>query len=166
MINLFRKDFVKSTRYTFENLTKAASLSNSIAGVLKILNIIPAGGNYFSIKRYIALYKIDTTHFKKSGWNKNKQLPLKRPISDYLENKHFITSHKLKLRLLREGFKEHKCEKCFLTKWLEANIPLELHHLNGNSSDNSLGNLQFLCPNCHALTDNYRGLSKKKKVVG
>lgn len=38
---------------------------------------------------------------------------------------------------------------------------LELHHIN-KSSDNRLNNLQLLCPNCHALTDNYRGKAKKK----
>ena len=35
-------------------------------------------------------------------------------------------------------------------------IPLELHHIDGNNKDNSLSNLQLLCPNCHALTNNYR----------
>ena len=36
-------------------------------------------------------------------------------------------------------------------------IKLELHHINGNHNDNRLENLQFLCPNCHSFTDNYRG---------
>lgn len=36
-------------------------------------------------------------------------------------------------------------------------IPLELHHLNGIHTDNRLENLQILCPNCHAFTDNYSG---------
>lgn len=36
-------------------------------------------------------------------------------------------------------------------------IALELHHINGISSDLRLENLQILCPNCHAQTDNYRG---------
>ena len=29
-----------------------------------------------------------------------------------------------------------------------------------NNSNNEIGNLQLLCPNCHALTDNYRGKNK------
>ena len=41
-------------------------------------------------------------------------------------------------------------------------IPLELHHKNGINSDNSLTNLELLCPNCHALTDNYRAKNIKK----
>lgn len=70
-------------------------------------------------------------------------------------------SHKLKLRLLREGIKLHKCEHCGLTEWLEQTIPLELHHVDGNRYNNSLKNLKLLCPNCHALTDNYRAKNIK-----
>lgn len=40
---------------------------------------------------------------------------------------------------------------------MDKPIPLELHHINGVHSDNRIENLQLLCPNCHALTDNYRG---------
>lgn len=32
---------------------------------------------------------------------------------------------------------------------------------NGDHSDNRLENLQLLCPNCHAYTDNYRGKNIK-----
>jgi len=40
-------------------------------------------------------------------------------------------------------------------------IPLELHHRDGDRTNNSLANIELLCPNCHALTDNYRGGKKK-----
>lgn len=36
-------------------------------------------------------------------------------------------------------------------------IALELHHVNGIKDDLRIENLQILCPNCHAFTDNYRG---------
>ena len=49
------------------------------------------------------------------------------------------------------------CERCKLAQWCNNSIPLELHHINGVHSDNRIENLQLLCPNCHALTDNYRG---------
>jgi len=42
-------------------------------------------------------------------------------------------------------------------------IPLELHHIDGNQTNVSLDNLQLLCPNCHTLTDNYRGKGVKIK---
>ena len=42
-------------------------------------------------------------------------------------------------------------------------IPLELHHVNGDNRDNRLENLQLLCPNCHALTNTYRGKNNKSR---
>jgi predicted HNH restriction endonuclease len=41
-------------------------------------------------------------------------------------------------------------------------IPLELDRINGDRTDNRKENLRLLCPNCHALTETYRG--KKKSV--
>ncbi|HCW05920.1 MAG TPA: hypothetical protein DGG95_00985 [Cytophagales bacterium] len=44
-------------------------------------------------------------------------------------------------------------------------MPLELHHKNGNRYDNRLENLMLLCPNCHTLTENYRGKKLKKDTA-
>ncbi|WP_083937631.1 HNH endonuclease [Hymenobacter aerophilus] len=51
-----------------------------------------------------------------------------------------------------------------LSEWVGEPIPLELHHINGINNDHRLENLQLLCPNCHALTDNYRGKNQKRKT--
>ena len=75
----------------------------------------------------------------------------------YIENDKFISSSRLLKKLLKEGIKEKKCERCGLTEWLGEEIPLELHHKNGNHYDNRLENLQILCPNCHTFTENYCG---------
>jgi hypothetical protein len=39
-------------------------------------------------------------------------------------------------------------------------VPLEIDHIDGNADNNSEANLRLLCPNCHALTTNYRNLNK------
>jgi hypothetical protein len=57
------------------------------------------------------------------------------------------------------------CESCHNSTWLDNLIPLDLHHLNGDPTDNKLSNLQLLCPNCHALTSNFRGKNKKKAEI-
>ncbi len=80
----------------------------------------------------------------------------------YINNNISISSHKLKLKLLKDGIKEHKCELCGNTMWLGKKIPLELHHIDGNHYNNSLSNLKLLCPNCHALEDNNSGAANKK----
>lgn len=50
-----------------------------------------------------------------------------------------------------------QCNNCKLDKWLDKEIPLELNHINGNGHENRKSNIELLCPNCHALTDTYRG---------
>jgi hypothetical protein len=54
-------------------------------------------------------------------------------------------------------------EKCMDCGWNEANpysnnIPLELHHIDGNPDNNNLNNLELLCPNCHCLKNNWKGI--------
>lgn len=55
--------------------------------------------------------------------------------------------------------------KCQICGWGKINdftgkIPLQVHHINGDCRDNKIENLQLLCPNCHALTDNYCSRNK------
>jgi len=80
----------------------------------------------------------------------------------YLQDSKDIQSNKVRKKLLDEGYKEYKCEKCGLSSWLNNPIPLELHHKDGNHYNNSLENFQLLCPNCHAFTDSYRGKNSAK----
>ena len=84
------------------------------------------------------------------------------PLEEYLKNSQDIQSNKVRIKLLREKYKEHKCENCGLTEWLGQPIPLELHHKDGNRNHNEIENYQLLCPNCHAFTDSYRGKNSAK----
>jgi hypothetical protein len=57
----------------------------------------------------------------------------------------------------------NKCTKC---GWNEVHpitgkVPLEVNHIDGNAHNNRRENLEVICPNCHSLTPNFRGLNKK-----
>ena len=66
-----------------------------------------------------------------------------------------VTSSKLRLKLIQDGLKQKECELCKTSIWLGKDIPLELHHIDGNRFNNKIDNLQILCPNCHSLTPNH-----------
>ena len=147
------------TKYSEQDLIEAVKTSSSIADVCRKVGLKPAGGNYKTIKQKIIKFNIDDSHFLGQGWNVGLKFNPKpaKDIEQYLVENSTYQSSKLAKRLLKEGYKEHKCEVCELTEWLGKLIPLELHHINGISSDHRIDNLQLLCPNCHAQTDNYRG---------
>ncbi len=71
----------------------------------------------------------------------------------------------LKSRLLNAGLKENRCELCGITEWQGKPLSMQLHHLNGDGSDNRLENLQLLCGNCHSQTDTYGGRNGHRKPI-
>lgn len=91
--------------------------------------------------------------------NKLKIEEWKRGEFDGLKGQSQISDIIRKYMLEKSGY---KCELC---GWGEINpftnkIPLEIHHKNGDYKDNKEENLQVLCPNCHSLTNSYRGANR------
>ena len=68
------------------------------------------------------------------------------------DNKYGHVSMKKYLVMVNKG----KCMECGNSEWNGKPMPLEIHHINGKSKDNSLCNLMVLCPNCHTFTDTYK----------
>jgi hypothetical protein len=150
---------MKLRKYTESQLKDAVSSSTSLHQVLFKLNVAPYGGNYVVLNKAIKYFDLDISHFKGQGWSRDKRFGNKHPIEDYFNGK-FITSHHLRQRLIKDEVFPHQCSNCGLTIWLNEPIPLELDHIDGNITNNSLSNLRLLCPNCHAKTSTYRGKNK------
>lgn len=156
-------------RYTENEIREAVASSFSLKQAIEKLNIIAAGGNYKTIKRYIKLYNVDTSHMTGNKvWYKDRKPAFNiRPIEDYLNGLANISSHDLKKRLLKEGIFQHQCSSCLrktwmceLTDWEEAPIKLELEHKDGDPDNNKLENLCLLCPLCHSYTLTYKGKNR------
>lgn len=135
----------KYREYTDEQFIRYSKEVKSIAGLLRKLGLKTAGGNYAQAKQTLQRLKVNTDHWTGQGWNKGEQL---KDWSDYTRVS-YLKKHLIQL-------KGHKCERCNLEKWLDNLIPLEVHHKDGNRTNNHLDNLEILCNNCHALTDGWR----------
>jgi len=146
----------KNGKISIEEFAQICKESESVREVMQKMGYSPNGGGTSKrIKSLIEQYEIDTSHFNGQGHTKNIG-KYRTPIEKYLSNEIKITSHKLRLRLLQEGYFEHKCSCCGLTEWLGQPIPIELHHKDGNKENNALSNLEMRCPNCHYFTDTYK----------
>lgn len=80
-------------------------------------------------------------------------------FEDYIKQD-YVDTTKLKDKLVKEGLKECKCEYCGRKRWSNGffksvPIPLQVHHIDGDRTNNELENLALICPNCHCLTDTY-----------
>ena len=85
-----------------------------------------------------------------------------KPALYYIENNFPIPSHRLKEKLIRDGLKKDCCALCGILNWQGKKLPLELHHKDGNHYNNSLENLEILCPNCHSIQEGNSGANRGK----
>lgn len=140
--------------YTNENFHDAVAKAFSISGLLRELGLVIAGGNFDHMRRLLQQLNADTSHWTGKAWNKGKQL------KDWSAYKNGAS---LKFWLIVQ--RGHACEECNLHEWLDGPIPLELHHIDGDRTNNSEVNLQLLCPNCHARTPNFRGKACRRDAI-
>lgn len=145
-------------KYTKSQLESAIKQSRSIRQVLNLIGLRESGGNYFTLQKRIQEWNLDISHFTGKGWNAGlhfKPNPQK-PLSELLVRNSSYQSHKLRKRLIKEGYFKSKCYNCNREEWMGQPIPLELEHIDGDKTNNQMENLTLLCPNCHALTATWR----------
>lgn len=64
-------------------------------------------------------------------------------------------------RVIRE--QKNKCAHCGLSHWQGQQLTLEIDHKDGDHQNDLRSNVEALCPNCHSLTDTWRGRNKSSQ---
>ena len=140
-------------RCTKEELAQAIADSKSLK---EVLHRLPQLRSWVTLKNHVAYYELDTSNLLGQGWNRGNY-----DYDKFEAGKVVSSALALPALIHKRG---HRCERCNQTHWLSQLIPLEVHHIDGDKLNNQEDNLALLCPNCHALTDNYRGRNRGKKT--
>jgi hypothetical protein len=148
-------------RFTEGRLREAVAASLSFTETLRRLSYCRTGANPGTVKKYVRLWGISTVHFDPEAGrrrtlarNGRSAIPLEQVL---VEDSSYHRGH-LKERLFEAGLKERRCELCGQDEvWRGRAMSLILDHINGVSTDNRLGNLRLVCPNCAATLDTHCG---------
>ena len=147
--------------WDLEEIKIAVEESINFTEVLDKIGVPRQGNNSGTLKNILDTNNIDYSHF--TGRARSYKTSYIN-VSEYLNSSKKIGTSALKKKLLKENLIEDKCAICGLTEWQNKPITLQLHHIDGNSNNNNLDNLQLLCPNCHSQTDNYCGNANVKQI--
>ena len=138
--------------YSEQSLKAIASLSNSMAELARNLGYRTSHGkNYATIEKRLQQYDISIDHFKQTS---------KKHLSDediFCQNS-IASQHAVRNRYARREDIKYACALCGIGDiWNGKPLTLQLDHIDGNNKNNTLENLQWLCPNCHSQTKTFAG---------
>ncbi len=153
------------TRYTKEQLAPIVAASYSVKAVARALGLNGYGGGTVAhLNKLFRFFGLSTAHFLGRRYFLGKKFPdrVRTALQQYLNNEKPISSSDLGRRLRMSGLLDYVCCCCGLVEWQGKPLALHLDHVNGNSQDNHLENLRFMCPNCHSQTATYAGRNKRK----
>lgn len=139
-----------------DEILQLISNNESKASIARLL-----GCKIQTLDSYLKKMNID---YKGNQGAKGKKTDPSRLSAIELSRTKWVGSHKLKLRLIEDGLKEHKCEICGITEWMGKPVPIELDHIDGDHYNNDIDNLRIVCPNCHAQTDTHAGKNTKRNA--
>lgn len=157
----------EGVRWTREVLTPVVAASTSMCEVLRRLGLDVVGGYHTHISRRVRALGLDTAHFgppDRAGETRRRDpmavLSLQPP-----DRSRRIPGERLRRAMIAAGVPD-RCALCGTAPhWRDRPLPLEVDHQDGDWRNNRLENLRLLCPNCHAVTDTYRGRAGNRSVA-
>jgi len=129
----------------------------SIDAISKVLPV-----SVGTLSAWLRLYPLSEEEIleRKRNAHKKRVYPKKKEVIKGTDKRFKLFGEMRSSRSVRSLLIRENGGKCEICGWGEINpfsgkSPLEMHHKDGDKKNGSRENLQVLCPNCHALTDNF-----------
>ncbi|MFF1839566.1 HNH endonuclease signature motif containing protein [Streptomyces sp. NPDC058231] len=142
-------------------LRAAIPKASSYADVMRALSLEVNDTNHRRVRRKVLQLALDTSHFKRRSWaSGSTRVQEQKPIASrtlVVMPQGSTRANRARLhRALQEIGIPYRCDSCGNPgEWQGQSITLQIDHISGDWLDNRAGNLRYLCPNCHALTDTW-----------
>lgn len=128
--------------YTKELLETNVKECYSFAELCRRLGLKPEGSNPKTLRKKMDEFEVDYSHFIGQRWNTDVNNPIyKGKYSANLCEHSSLSSSNVKTLVFKLRLKENKCEICGISEWQGKSLVCELHHINGDSTDNRIENL-------------------------
>lgn len=145
--------------WTDSQLISAVEGSTNMKQVLEKLGFEPIGHYYRFFKKKIIELNISSNHWITVSPQNNL---IKKSTEDLIKTG---TASSIKKRIIKENLLAYQCSQCGISDWRGNKIVLQLDHIDGCNTNNSLENLRLICPNCHSQTDTFTGKNVKRNKV-
>ncbi|MET7861515.1 HNH endonuclease signature motif containing protein [Streptomyces sp. NPDC005318] len=152
-------------------LRAAVPKATSYADVMRALNLEVTDTNHRRVRRKVLQLKLDASHFKRRSWASGstgvqEQKPIASTTLVVMPQGSSRANRARLHRALQEVGTPYRCDSCGNPgEWQGQPITLQIDHISGDWLDNRAGNLRYLCPNCHALTDTWCRNRKSKARI-
>jgi Zn finger protein HypA/HybF involved in hydrogenase expression len=140
---------------TDAEISAAVSLATSVSKTAKLLGLSHVGSSYDLVRKAVVRLQLDTSH-----WGKLAPTRVNLNSAFVVNGPH--TRSVLKRVIIREKLLPYLCAECGLGEmWNGKPLTLRLDHINGESHDDRLHNLRFVCPNCDSQSPTFCGRNKR-----
>jgi hypothetical protein len=115
-----------------------------------------------SVRRKIAESVKRNGYFQSEEWKRNNaeanrsKEKIQKQKQTWVDKRDYESAH---MSSLKKWYLEdnQNCERCGISEWNGLPIILEVHHKDSDTTNNTFDNFEALCPNCHSLTEGWRG---------
>ena len=126
-------------KYKKDDLVKIIGTSKTISEVLKKLNLNPKGGGKY-LRTIVREILIENEVYNGHAHNKGKSYTKIKDEDFFIKGDKKRNYWNIRQALFKRGIKEKKCENCGLDKWMGKEIPVEIHHKDGDKMNNDISN--------------------------